>query len=261
MDVTVLGSSSKGNSTLVKSRDSQILVDSGLGIRHTQRNLRIAGSSVEEVDAVLITHCHSDHVRSLSKIGLGKKVIASPGTMNHLLKTEKYNGSDSTHLDYGQTVTLRDLSITSFPVPHDCPCQPSGFVLDDGEEKVGIATDLGEVTEEVARNLQGCTGLVIESNHSSEMLLKSKRPPWLISRILGPEGHLSNDECAEGLERIMDERTRWVILAHLSQECNSPAMVHKEVGPTLKKKGVGLCIADPALPKSTQDVVRYEKTV
>ena len=260
MKASVLGSSSRGNSILISDDDTNILIDSGLSLRHTVKNLKAVGSTLDSIDAVLVTHSHTDHVRSLSQVGKGKKIVSTPGTLRVLEGTLENDGYNRLALDYGESTNIGTMKVKSFPVPHDCHGQPSGFVVESGNKKVGVAMDLGLITDEVVRNLKGCNGLIIESNHDPEMLFRSRRPPWLISRILGPKGHLSNAECADALDRVMDSKTEWVLLTHLSQECNRPDKALSEVKELAKDNDTELQIAHPTLPTTTQMGVGNEGT-
>ena len=255
MKVSVLGSSSRGNSILVRHNDTTILVDSGLSLRHTVKNLEAVGSSLDAVDTVLVTHGHIDHVRSLRTVADGKMVLSTPGTLRTL---EGTNGYRKLSLDYGEKTDIGSMKVKPFAVPHDCRGQPCGFVIEAGNKRIGIAMDLGRVTDEVTRNLQGCTGIVMESNHDPEMLFQSSRPVWLINRILGPVGHLSNAECAEALDRIVDERTKWVALTHLSQKCNHPEKALAEIAGIAKENNVNFQVAHPTLPTNMKEVVKNE---
>ncbi|HEQ78955.1 MAG TPA: MBL fold metallo-hydrolase [Euryarchaeota archaeon] len=259
MKASILGSSSRGNAILLSSGDSNLLLDSGLNMRKTIINLDMLGTSLDSIDAVLITHCHMDHVRSLPQTGVGKEVISTPGTL-HVLKEQFGSvGTKRTSLDYNQKGTVGPFTVKPFPISHDCMGQPCGFVVDDGNDRIAVAMDLGVVTEEVARNLKGCTGLVLESNHDAGMLFNSKRPPWLVNRILGPKGHLSNTECAEALEKVLDGTTDWVVLSHLSQECNNPEKAIEESKNTAMDRGAELIVAHPTLPTRVKEGVKNEK--
>lgn len=258
MKVTVLGSSSRGNATLVRCGGASVLVDAGLSLRTTVSGLAEEGLRIEDLSAVLVTHTHIDHVRALPAIAGGGRVVSTPGNLSHLPEAAPVEGARHFALDYGESVRIGSMTVRAFPVPHDCKGQPCGFTLSGDGVKIGIATDVGHVTDAVVAGLKGCTGLVMESNHDADMLFNSSRPPWLIGRIMGPQGHLSNAECAEGLERLVDSGTKWVMLAHLSQECNRRDLALREAEGAIGDRGAEIYVSKPDLPTKTKDVVRDE---
>lgn len=230
MKFSVLASSSKGNCTYVEAGNTRILVDAGLRCSGVRERLAAIGRSLGDVQAVLVTHGHSDHVSSLPVIEgkTGVPVYATDGTA---ATVERDGRREKPDLAWNFAVfaadepfPLGELEVEPFPVPHDA-ADPVGFVLRaPSGARLGFATDLGEAPPAVARRLAGCDALVLEFNHDREMLLNSDRTWALKQRILGRSGHLSNDQAAELLARIATPALRRLVPAHLSDECNLPSL-------------------------------------
>jgi phosphoribosyl 1,2-cyclic phosphodiesterase len=214
-----LGSGSSGNALLLEAEDGLFLVDCGLLWRDLKARAERAGFSLRGLRYVFITHEHTDHVRGLdSLVRRGVKVLASSGTLQAL-------GIRGIPVEPG----LELLGLKLFPIPlsHDAR-EPTGLRLEQNGMKVGIVTDLGRVTPVVLENLKGCDTLVFESNHDLGMLLSGPYPWPLKMRILGPFGHLANDEAGQTL-RLFRDWAKIVFLAHLSQENNRPQLALETV--------------------------------
>jgi phosphoribosyl 1,2-cyclic phosphodiesterase len=218
MRVTVLASGSKGNATLFQAGNTAILVDSGIGPKViSQRMLDVLGSTVD-VQAIVATHAHSDHVRNLTPCAkhFGAVVYVTVMTRRAIKL------SDALHVRlYRPTAsfTIGDLQIHPCPVPHDAP--QVGLVVQHKQKYVGLVTDLGETTEQLKELVKPCQTLLIESNHDHEMLTNGPYPAYLKKRILSDKGHLSNQQCADFLSEL-SPATKKVVLMHLSQTNNTP---------------------------------------
>jgi phosphoribosyl 1,2-cyclic phosphodiesterase len=218
-----LGSGSSGNALLLEAEDGLFLVDCGLLWQDLKARAERAGFSLRGLRYVFITHEHTDHVRGLdSLVRRGVKVLASSGTLQAL-------GIRGIPVEPG----LELLGLKLFPIPlsHDAR-EPTGLRLEQNGMKVGIVTDLGRVTPVVLENLKGCDTLVFESNHDLGMLLSGPYPWPLKMRILGPFGHLANDEAAPSSEKLFRDWAKIVFLAHLSQENNRPQLALGDGGPS-----------------------------
>lgn len=244
-------SSNYGNSYLIEGPDgTRVLVDYGARQRRLECGLASLGVDPAAISAILLTHEHSDHTYCL---GLRRPLLARnrvplyahravwascPAVSNYLVCCGEGGGGGLRDggggglreggvaercLEPGRPVVIGSLEILPFATPHDA-ARPLGFVFSDGSESLGLATDLGHVSAEVARRLCGCTHLIIESNHDREMELRSGRPWPLIQRVLGNDGHLANDQAARALSDLIDGRTLTILLAHLSLECNTPEL-------------------------------------
>jgi len=186
----------------------------------------------------LLTHEHTDHVRGLAPLRRrGVQVAASSGTLRAL-------GIAGTALDSG--VEIEGVSVSPFSVSHDAR-QPTGFRLEAHGSRVGIATDLGQVTDTLLAALAGCQAVVLEANHDVSRLLAGPYPWPLKLRILGPEGHLANEEAGR-VVRLLGDRLQHVILAHLSDENNTPALALETVAGAVNGWGGRLYLTYPDRP-------------
>jgi len=234
----------------VASETTAILIDAGLSGRATGLRLADCGVSAESIQAICVTHEHSDHTSGLAVLhGGGRvKLYANHATVEGI---EARVGVDKklqwNIFSTGANFQIGDLSIDPFSVPHDA-YDPVGFIIRCDQTRVGVVTDMGMVTGLIRERLRACNVLVIESNHDEQMLKEADRPWHLKQRISGRQGHLSNQHAADLLIEIAGPHLKAVFLAHLSSECNSPALALKTVSDALNKNGhahVRLMIAPP----------------
>ncbi|MCG6964814.1 MAG: MBL fold metallo-hydrolase [Acidobacteria bacterium] len=222
MDLVVLATGSSGNAALLSSRGSTLLIDAGISNLAIRRRLEAVGRSVDEVQAVLLTHEHSDHTRGLEVLTrhCGVEVWATAGTWGQLaLRT---NGGGE--LASGRELQFGDFLVTPVATSHDA-AEPVAFVIDDGEVRVGLCTDTGVVTPLLAERLRGCDLLLLETNHDGDMLRNGPYPWVLKQRIASRHGHLANHQAAEALDRLVSPRLKGVVGMHLSAENNRPEIV------------------------------------
>ena len=241
MTVDVLFSGSRGNCTYVKSGKTEILIDCGKSARKIASALREIGSGLSDISALFITHEHTDHTSALDALC---RILDAPVHM-----TEKSACACKTpSVQYYATVhpaefnvTVGDLTVESFPLPHDSACHVGYIITDKSGDTFGIATDMGRVTEEAIRALSRCRRVMIEANHDVDMLRCGRYPAFLKARISSPRGHLSNEDCAH-LACVLAERGCEVIaLAHLSPENNTPEIAFAEVRRALDASGHADC--------------------
>jgi len=217
-------SSHFGNAYVVKTASTQVLIDYGVRLQKMQQYLDNVGVDPGEIDAVFITHEHSDHC-----IGLNIKyplhirydipaVYGSPRTWRSLQKEITAPYMD---IRPNETTTVGDIKVTALRKPHDA-AQPLAYRFDSNGESVGIVTDLGKVEPGLIASLYNVDHIILESNYDEKMERESARPAFLIDRVMGDRGHLSNEQAALALRRIIGPNTRSVLLAHLSIECNTP---------------------------------------
>lgn len=232
-----LASGSQGNATLVEFDTTRLLVDAGLPVKELVARLAASGVEPEAISAVLLSHEHQDHVRGAQKFSqrFHVPVAASWATLEGMDRSpQAFAGWID--LRVGRAVTIGEAEVVSFPVPHDAAA-PVGFVLEAAGVRVGIATDLGHATPQIADRLAGCDLLMIESNHDA-LLLRDGPYPWrLKDRVSGKFGHLSNSEAAALIKRSVDERCRCVVLAHLSEKNNTPELARTSALRALHARG------------------------
>lgn len=218
-----LASGSKGNCLYIGSKKTKILIDAGLSAKATTARLAELGVELKEIEAILISHEHTDHIAGLKTLGLkmGIPILANRETAKgicsilHEVPTFKIFST-------GESFVFGDIHIHPFSIQHDTP-DPVAFTLKVDGIKIGVCTDLGFATTLVQKQLQECDYLYIEANHEPSMVHASARPAVYKQRVLGRNGHLSNEDCASLLQTLLHPKLRHIHLAHLSQECNSPA--------------------------------------
>lgn len=238
MRFSVLASGSTGNAVYIEAGSTRILVDAGIGIRQLQTAFKEIAVSPEDLQAVVVTHEHSDHVKGLAAVVRKWKVpvYATEGTWS---KVQGFWREDEIvqvrQLRSGTVFTLGELAIEPFAISHDAE-EPLGFCFYLGDEKLALATDLGYANDRVREAMRGAHKLIVESNHDLEMLRKGSYPWHLKRRILGDKGHLSNDSAVDLLADVISDTTEAVYLAHLSQENNQPDIARRTVVAGLRER-------------------------
>lgn len=235
MRVQILGSSSSGNCAIVETAGARILIDAGFSARRICAMLDAAGIDPGALDAVFVTHEHSDHVCGLAglrRYGIPAVYANAPTIAG--LPTSARTSMPWRVFETGATFTFRDLEISSFLVPHDA-MEPVGFVFTHGgtdlfqpRRSLAWVTDLGFVPELVRARVRSCDLLVLEANHDLDLLEQDAKRPWPVKqRIRGRHGHLSNGAALDLLETEIGAAWRRVLLGHLSRDCNDPALVRR----------------------------------
>ena len=233
-------SGSSGNSYLVKDDNIAVLIDAGISGKRILQGLEETGTPREMVSALLITHEHIDHVKSipvLTKRIPDLRVYANHATWESIERPVPEECREE--FVTGEDFQIGNLTIRTFPVPHDA-AEPVGFSVYSGDRQISICTDVGCITEEIQEEIRDADLLLLEANHEREMLLMGRYPYPLKHRILGDEGHLSNVSCGECLGRIISEREkkRQVLLGHLSGENNDPHVAMLTVSNTLQEQDI-----------------------
>ena len=250
MQVAVLASGSKGNSVFVEMDGVRLLVDAGISARRIKKSLAELAVEVDSLNAVFITHEHSDHVKGLATLcrQYHLPVYTRPDTLSCLLAKEALP-AECLHAIHEQ-LQLENLSVRTFGLSHDA-ADPVGYRI-DGSRQCTVATDLGFVTGEVQAAIEGSDVLVLEANHDPDLLRRGSYPWPLKQRILGNHGHLSNHDAAWALVH-MQQRPAKVFLAHLSEENNRPELAEATVRNILDEQG--LSPAELGLTLTSQDAV------
>jgi len=233
----VLSSGSTANSTFVSSGRTRLLIDAGLSRRELFARLAAIGERAEALDAILITHEHTDHVGGL--VVLARK-LDIPIYMTHrtapAVAWDDYTPKLVT-FQAGMRLSVGDFEIDSFTVPHDA-IDPVGFSMHAEGLKIGIVTDLGYVPDSIKYHLRGAHLLVLESNHDLEMLKVGPYPWWVKQRVMGRHGHLSNENASDFIRQDMDATVVALILAHLSAHNNHPELARLVAKQALNERGM-----------------------
>ncbi len=211
MEYYVLASGSKGNATIIASHGHVLLIDMGLSLKKFKEQLALTPYTKDDIEAILVTHDHSDHTLGLKYLS-SIPIFTGQGT---------WKIDESCELEPYHDYQIAGFNIQVLPTSHDA-INPMGFVLDDGEEKLVYMTDTGYVSERNLNYMQNANYYIFESNHNVRMLLATQRTYELKQRILGDEGHLSNEDSAYYLSQCVGEKTKEIVLAHLSEEANDP---------------------------------------
>ncbi len=209
----IIASGSKGNATIVKHKNTVILIDMGISFSRLEEGLKEINLKAEDIDFALFTHNHSDHINGLRFIPI-RKQYALDGS----LPSNGYNV-----LELYQRYHLKDVDIIPIRTSHDAS-NPCGFIIETAEEKLVYMTDTGIFLDECLSYVSNPTYLILECNHDLKMLYKSNRPLDLKTRIASDHGHLSNEDSALAAKDIVGPRTKEITLAHISEECNTPEL-------------------------------------
>ena len=239
--VCVLASGSKGNAIYISDGFTAILIDAGLSATEIKRRLKSRGLNPKDLNAILVTHEHSDHIQA---VGVLSRQLKLPIYLSR--NVEKKASMGSVHeirtFNSGSTFRIDNLTVHPFAVSHDA-ADPVGFTIGQNGCRVGVATDLGTVTPHLKENLKHCHLLILEANHDPQMLINGPYPWYLKRRIQSRSGHLSNGQSKRLLMELQHEGLEHVILAHLSQTNNAPQIVLAEVSEALTRCKPRLAVA------------------
>ncbi len=244
--ICLLASSSAGNATFIAAGRTRILVDAGLSRRETAARLAGIGEDINRLDAILITHEHTDHVAGLAQL---VKRGPIPVYVSALTASALDWGGVEPRLETfqaGSAFAVGDIAVESFTVPHDA-VDPVGFCFRLEGRRLGMVTDLGYIPDSIRIHLRGTDFLVLESNHNLEML-KVGPYPWAVKqRVMGRRGHLSNDLVGEYIVESLDEAVKTLVLAHLSETNNHPELARLVSAQALGARGLQtrLVVAEP----------------
>ena len=235
MKLWVLGSGSRGNAVLVEGGGSRLLIEAGFGPRILKKRLGAIGVEPESIDACVITHEHSDHIRGAARAAWRWKwpLLVTQGTYEN--SRLALHGTPAGRFRAGSTLDVADFTIETFRTPHDAT-EPIGLVVTSRTSGVraAICTDIGHASRSVRTMVRDVDMLVIESNHDDDMLANGPYPLSVQRRIAGSFGHLSNRECSALVRDSVTSRLRQIVLAHLSENNNTPTAAYESMRTAMK---------------------------
>lgn len=229
-----LASGSKGNAIYLGTNQTRVLIDAGISAGAALKQLSKIDVQINTIQAIIITHEHSDHIRGLPILceKYNIPILANAETAKAIISSLNFRPRLKIFTT-GEPFLFGDLEVMPFSVPHDT-LDPVAFTIKAMGYKIGICTDFGYPTSLVRKMLEGCDYLYIEANHQVSMVHASLRPQVYKKRVLGKQGHLSNEECVKLLVSIFHPKLKHVYLAHLSSECNSQELALKMVRDALE---------------------------
>lgn len=226
MKFSIVGSGSKGNACLIYNKDTLIQIDMGLPLKSLKKELDHLGKTINDIQALFITHEHTDHIVGIPLYHDRVDLYAGEGTYASANPVEPF-----IPLEVGS------MSIVPFPTSHDAT-NPMGYLIEEEGCRLGYVTDTGFLSDEALALIKDCDYYYFESNHDLKMLMNSARPAVLKKRIHSKHGHLSNIDSAIYMAELIGPRTKAIYLAHLSEECNTPEIALSSYHKTLDRKGI-----------------------
>ncbi len=226
-----LYSGSSGNSLFVQTDNTNLLIDAGVSSKKIEQALNDIEVDPNSLDGILITHEHSDHVQGLGTFSkkFDLPVFVNEETLDAMPKQkDKINSKNIKKFKVSEKFSIGDLTINPFSIPHDA-ANPCGFTLLKDNKKISIATDIGHMTNDILKNIDGSSFILLESNYDPEVLKCSHYPYYLKTRIAGPSGHLSNEMAGKTISFLLKSGLKNAMLGHLSKESNFPELAYKTV--------------------------------
>lgn len=232
-----LYSGSSGNSFFVQSEKTNVLIDSGVSYKKIEEALTSIGSSINKINAILITHEHIDHVRGLNSLSskynipiyANKKTWEALDSLNYKIPLECRNIFNNS-----ENFEIQDLKILPFSIPHDSN-DPCGFNIIKGQDKLSIATDLGHINSKLMKHFEGSSSIILESNYDPEILRFCSYPTFLKQRISSQNGHLPNNIASQTVCNLIPHGLKNALLVHLSKENNFPELAYQTALEELRK--------------------------
>ena len=239
---TSLYSGSSGNCLFVETENTKILIDAGVSLKKIEKGLENFDVMPSNLDAVIVTHEHTDHIQSLGN--LSKKfdipVFATSKTFDAMPKqTEKITEKNKNNINIDEKFSIGDIEILPFKIPHDA-ADPCGFTLFSNNKKISIATDVGHMTNDILKHIDGSEFILLEANYDSNVLKYTKYPFKLKERIAGPTGHLSNKTAGQTINYLINSGLKKAVLGHLSKESNFPELAYQTVVDEILSNGTNI---------------------
>ena len=245
MRFTSLGSGSGGNALVVECGRTRVMMDCGFSVADTKMRLERSGLTPSQVTGIVVTHEHDDHMGGVARFAKRHAipVYLTRGSAQWL--PEDFPAVLVRYIESHAPFTIGDLQVEPFPVPHDAR-EPVQYAFSDGNARLGVATDLGCVTQHVVEKLSGCTALVVETNHDLDMLMAGPYPPSLKHRVAGRFGHLDNGGARHLVEALERSGLRHLIAAHLSKQNNTRelAVAALALGAGCEQEWIGVATQD-----------------
>ena len=233
MRLCSIASGSSGNCIYVGSENTHLMIDAGISGKRIEEGLNEVGLKTGEMDGILITHEHSDHIGGLGVVSRKHKlpVYATKDTIAQIRKTKSLGQIDESlfrEIKPDLEFSIGDITVTPIAISHDA-ADPVAYILRQGEKSVGVVTDLGKYDRYILERLQGLSILLLEANHDIHMLQVGNYPYYLKQRILGDRGHLSNELSGQLLGQVLHDKFKTVMLGHLSKENNYEKLAYETV--------------------------------
>lgn len=249
MRVCVLASGSKGNSTYIETKTHKMLIDVGITCKDLETRLNEIGVNIDDIDTLLITHSHSDHIKGLNTFY--KKVKPTV-----YMSDDTYSEINILDLDYVSTTdefNIDDINIMSISMSHDVDCH--GYIIEYDNNSIVYITDTGYINERYYEKLKDRTIYILESNHDIDMNLHSRKPKIYRERVVGDRGHLSNNQASYYLSKLVGNNTKYIILAHLSEEDNKEELALEMLNESLDKHNKKIEHINVAYQKKISDLI------
>ena len=226
-----LYSGSSGNSLYIETPNTKILIDAGESCKKITDALASINVDIKDIDAIFVTHEHSDHIKGLGTISKKYNIPVYANSLtwdSSSMQNQKINNENHKVFDTNKQFKFGNLKIYPFSIPHDA-ADPCGFNICYKKNKISIATDIGHLSNEIIENLENSSFILLESNYDPDVLKCSSYPYRLKERIAGPYGHLSNISAGKAISHLLDTGLKKVMLGHLSEENNFPELAYKTV--------------------------------
>lgn len=236
IELTSLGSGSKGNCVLINNGTNRLLIDAGLSINVLYKKLKALDLTLDDIDGVLLTHEHNDHITSSEALSAFIPIYSHPTTLEYVANKYALPLRKQMEIEE-QYFNIGTFDILPFRTSHDA-LHPYGFVINDHDSKLAYLTDTGFISKGVMNVIKGSDTVMIESNHDKELLLSGVYPYYLKKRILSEVGHLSNEECALTIASLIEYGATKFMLGHLSEKNNLPELAYWTTTNYLTRKGI-----------------------
>ncbi len=237
-----LGSGSRGNALVVEAAGTRVMVDCGFPYAETVARLQRLGLAATDIDAIVVTHEHDDHVGGVARFAARSNIPVHMTAGTFAAVAPKFGKVRVHCFDPHRPFELRGVQIEPFPVPHDAR-EPAQMVFDDGRNRLGILTDVGTATPHIRTMLSGCSALMLECNHDARLLREGPYPPSLKSRIGSRLGHMRNEDSADLLASLDRSKLRHVVAAHLSDTNNTPELARAALASVLGSQSEDILVA------------------